>query len=161
MQVSVFGSSRPTEEEYRTAYEVGRLLGKAGAVVVCGGLGGVMEAVCRGAKETGGLTVGILPGAYKQDANRWVDVVVPSGLGEARNALVALSGDVAIAIGGGLGTLSEVALALRNGVPVVAVFGWKLERTRLGGVKYIEARDADEAVRVALETGLKGEEDFV
>ena len=118
----------------------------------------MMEEVCRGAKKNGGLTVGILPGPYRQDANRWVDVVIPTGMGEARNVLVARSGRAAIAIGGRLGTLSETAHALRAGTPVVALHSWRLEERRLEGVRYIEAQTPEEAVRRALEAAMKGEE---
>jgi uncharacterized protein (TIGR00725 family) len=95
--------------------------------VVCGGLGGVMEAACRGAKEAGGLTVGILPGTDRAAANAFVDVAIPSGLGEARNALVVRAADALIAVGGGYGTLSEIALALKAGKPVVGLDSWDIE----------------------------------
>jgi uncharacterized protein (TIGR00725 family) len=95
-------------------------------VLVCGGLGGVMEAACRGAKGSGGLTVGILPGADRAAANPFVDVAIPTGLGEARNALVVRAADAVIAIGGGYGTLSEIALALRAGKPVVGLGTWEI-----------------------------------
>ena len=106
------------------AEAVGRALGEGGAVVVCGGLGGVMEAACRGAKESGGTTVGILPGVDRAVANRWVDVAVPTGLGEARNAVVVRAADAVVAVAGGYGTLSEIALALQAGTPVVGVGTW-------------------------------------
>jgi uncharacterized protein (TIGR00725 family) len=106
---------------------VGRLIAERGAVLVCGGLGGAMEAACRGAQEAGGVTVGILPGTDRSAANAHVDIALPTGLGEARNALVVHAADVLIAIGGGYGTLSEVALALRAGTPVVGVETWPIE----------------------------------
>jgi uncharacterized protein (TIGR00725 family) len=96
-------------------------------VLVCGGRGGAMEAACRGAKEADGLTVGILPGSDRSEANPFVDVVVPTGLGEARNALVVGAADVVIAIGGGYGTLSEIALALKAGKRVVGLGTWEIE----------------------------------
>jgi hypothetical protein len=96
-------------------------------VVVCGGLGGVMEAACRGAKEAGGLTVGILPGADRAAANAFVDVAIPSGLGEARNALVVRAADSVVAVGGGYGTLSEIALALKAGKRVVGLDSWDID----------------------------------
>jgi uncharacterized protein (TIGR00725 family) len=108
------------------AEEVGRGLAEAGAVLVCGGLGGVMAAACRGAVAAGGTTVGILPGADRSEANPWVVVPLATGLGEARNALVVRSVDVLVAVGGGWGTLSEIALALRGGRPVVGVGTWRL-----------------------------------
>jgi uncharacterized protein (TIGR00725 family) len=96
-------------------------------VLVCGGLGGAMEAACRGAKQAGGTTVGILPGSDRSAANEFVDVAVPTGLGEARNALVVRTADALIAVGGGYGTLSEIALALRGGKPVIGLDTWQIE----------------------------------
>jgi uncharacterized protein (TIGR00725 family) len=96
-------------------------------VIVCGGLGGVMEAACRGAKDAGGTTIGILPGADRAAANPFVDVAIPTGLGEARNALVVRAADAVIAVGGGYGTLSEVALALKAGKRVVGVGTWDID----------------------------------
>jgi uncharacterized protein (TIGR00725 family) len=97
------------------------------AVLVCGGLGGAMEAACRGAKQAGGATVGLLPGADRAEANPYVDVRLPTGLGEGRNLLVVRAADVVIAVGGGYGTLSEIALALRHGKPVVGIGSWEIE----------------------------------
>jgi uncharacterized protein (TIGR00725 family) len=97
------------------------------AVLVCGGLGGAMEAACRGAKQAGGATVGLLPGADRAEANPYVDVPLPTGLGEGRNLLVVRAADVVIAVGGGYGTLSEIALALRHGKPVVGIGSWEIE----------------------------------
>jgi uncharacterized protein (TIGR00725 family) len=96
-------------------------------MLVCGGLGGAMEAACRGAKAAGGTTVGILPGVDRDDANEFVDVAIPTGLGQARNAIVALAGDALIAVGGGHGTLSEIALALRRGRRVVGLETWDID----------------------------------
>jgi uncharacterized protein (TIGR00725 family) len=109
------------------AEAVGRELAVRGAVVVCGGLGGVMEAACRGAKEAGGLTVGILPGTDRAAANPFVDVGIPTGLGEARNALVVRAADAVIAVGGGYGTLSEIALALKAGKRVAGLDSWEID----------------------------------
>ena len=131
LAVSVIGAGDATAEETALAEEVGRLLGERGVVVVCGGLGGVMEAVCRGAQSAGGLTVGILPGYDRRSANPWTDVAIVTGLAEARNVIVAASGDGCIAVGGSLGTLSEMAIALKLGRPVVALRSWKLEADRL------------------------------
>ena len=108
------------------AEEVGRELARRGGVVVCGGLGGVMEAACRGAKEGGGTTVGILPGFDRSEANPYVDVALATGLGEARNALVVRAADAVVAVGAGFGTLSEVALALKGGLAVVGLDTWEL-----------------------------------
>jgi uncharacterized protein (TIGR00725 family) len=109
------------------AESVGRALAARGAVVVCGGLGGVMEAACRGAKEAGGTTLGLLPGSDRAHANPYVDVAVPTGMGEARNALVARTADALVAVGGGYGTLSEIALALKAGKRVVGLDTWAIE----------------------------------
>ncbi len=108
------------------AEAVGAELGRLGAVVVCGGLGGVMEAACRGAKRAGGTTLGILPGFERAAANAWVDVAVATGLGEARNALVVRASDALVAVGGGHGTLSEIALALKVGRPVIGLDSWDI-----------------------------------
>lgn len=106
---------------------MGRLLAERGAVLVCGGLGGTMEAACRGAKQAGGTTIGLLPGSSRSDANRYVDVAIPTGLGEARNALVVRTADVLIAVGGGYGTLSEIALALKVGKRVIGLDTWAID----------------------------------
>jgi uncharacterized protein (TIGR00725 family) len=143
--VAVVGAGEASADELAAAEEVGRLLAAREAVLVCGGLGGVMEAACRGAKEGGGSTVGILPGRDRAAANRYVDVAIATGLGEARNALVVRAADVLIAVGGGYGTLSEIALALKGGTPVVGIGSWEL-----AGRPLKEARDAREAVELAL-----------
>jgi hypothetical protein len=114
-RVAVVGAGRATPRETSLAEELGGALGEAGAVVVTGGLGGVMEAVSRGCLEAGGLTVGILPGTEAGAANRWVAVPLPTGMGEARNALVVRGGQVVVAVGGSWGTLSEIALARKMG----------------------------------------------
>jgi len=115
------------------AEQVGRELGRRGVVLVCGGLGGVMEAACRGAKEAGATTVGILPGTDRTAANAFVDVAVPTGLGEARNALVVRAADALVAVGGGYGTLSEIALALKAGKRVVGLGTWDIEGVEAAG----------------------------
>jgi uncharacterized protein (TIGR00725 family) len=143
--VAVVGPAEASPDEARTAQEVGRLLAEAGAVVVCGGLGGVMEGACRGAKEAGGTTVGILPGPDRAAANEFVDVAIATGLGEARNALVVRAADALIAVGGSWGTLSEIALAMRTGTRVVGLATWDLPR------EGIEQADGPEhAVALAL-----------
>jgi len=124
--VSVIGSGTCTPKAARLAEEVGRRLAKAGAVVVTGGLGGVMRAASRGAKRAGGLVVGILPTGRATDANEFVDVAIPTGLREARNAIVANCGDAVIAIAGEYGTLSEIAFALRRGTPVYGLGTWDI-----------------------------------
>jgi uncharacterized protein (TIGR00725 family) len=127
-QVAVIGGGEAPSAVIDVAEAVGAALAGAGAIVVCGGLGGVMAAACRGAKAVGGLTVGVLPGTDHADANPWVDVVVPTGLGEARNALVVGSASAVIAVDGEYCTLSEIALALNRRIPVVGIGTWRLTR---------------------------------
>jgi uncharacterized protein (TIGR00725 family) len=141
LQVSVIGSGR--EHEAR-AEEVGRLLAERGCTVVCGGGGEVMAAAARGAKSAGGTTIGILAGETRAGANEWIDHVVVSGIGHARNLAVAASGDAVIAVGGEWGTLAEIAFARRLGRPVVILEpGWEL-----AGVP--RAATAAQAVETAL-----------
>jgi uncharacterized protein (TIGR00725 family) len=128
VQIAVIGGGQGAEEARVAAEVVGAELARAGAVVVCGGLDGVMAAACRGAKSVGGTTVGVLPEADPHAANPWVDIVIPSGLGEARNVIVVRSADAVVAIDGEYGTLSEIALALRAGVPVIGLATWSLVR---------------------------------
>jgi uncharacterized protein (TIGR00725 family) len=126
--VSVVGGSVFEDEACEHAERIGRLLAQREAVVVCGGLTGVMEAVCRGAKSENGMTVGLLPGESRAEANSYVDIALPTGLGEMRNMLVVRAADVVMAIGGEFGTLSEVAFALRIGKPVVGLGTWELAK---------------------------------
>jgi uncharacterized protein (TIGR00725 family) len=148
------GSAEPRELE--AAEEAGAAVAEAGAGLVCGGLGGVMEAACRGARSRGGMTLGLLPGADREAANGWVLVAVPTGLGEARNALVVRAADAVVAIGGGWGTLSEIALALKTGVPVVGVETWA---PAIGGVEpapgIVRVPGAREAVAEALRLAVR------
>lgn len=123
-RIAVIGPGLADKRVESLAYSVGKLLGQAGFQVYCGGLGGVMEAACRGAAEAGALTVGILPGSVLTEANRYVKVPVATGMGEARNLILIRSVDAVIAIGQGYGTLSEVAFALRMGVPIVLLESW-------------------------------------
>lgn len=145
--IAVVGPGRATDEQIAEAEAVGRGVAGEGAVLVCGGLGGVMEAACRGAKTAGGTTIGILPGGDRSGANEWVDVALPTGLGEARNALVVRAADAVIAVGGAYGTLSEIALALKAGKPVVGLATWALD---VNPDPIERARDAGEAVARAL-----------
>ena len=126
MYVAVIGASAATPENLEQAEAAGRRLAELGAIVVTGGRGGVMEAACRGAKSAGGATVGILPGFDRSDANAYVDVALPTGLGEMRNGLVARSGDALVAVGGAWGTLAEIAFARAAGKPVFGVGSWEL-----------------------------------
>jgi uncharacterized protein (TIGR00725 family) len=149
--IAVIGPGRDADpRELAAAEEAGAAVAAAGATLVCGGLGGVMEAACRGARSRGGYTVGILPGDDREDANGWVVLALPTGLGEARNALVVRAADAVVAIGGGWGTLSEIALALRRGTPVLGVGTWELGRDgqRVAGVRAVD--DAQTAVAEAL-----------
>lgn len=134
--VGVIGASLASAREEGAAEEVGRGVAAQEAVLVCGGQGGVMEAACRGARSAGGRTVGILPGLDRADANRWVDVAIATGMGELRNGLIVRAADVLIAVGGEFGTLSEIALALREGKPVVGLGTWELGHrgTGTGGI---------------------------
>lgn len=147
MHVSVIGGSSVTAEQYEHARLVGRELAERDHTVVCGGLTGVMEAVCRGATEKGGETVGILPGRDRTLANEYVETAIATGLGNARNALVVLNGDGTIAIDGNYGTLSEIALALDAGLPVAGldthdVDGVTSVETPSEAVSYVESKTA-------------------
>ena len=156
VHIAVVGGDEAEAALLSVAEEVGRRLAQAGAIVVCGGLGGVMEATCRGARAAGGSTVGLLPGTDRGAANPFVDVVLPTGLGEARDALVARAGEAVIALGGGYGTLAEVALALKTGTPVVGLDTWKIDRRGLAGDPIERAGSPAEAVARALELAPRG-----
>ena len=142
--MAVIGPADASAEEAARAEAVGRLLGEAGAVVVCGGLGGVMEAAARGAAGAGGTVVGLLPGLDRGAANPHVTVTITTGLGEMRNALVVRAADAVVAVGGAYGTLSEIAFALRTGKPVVGLDTWALDDV-------VDAPDPEAAVVLALE----------
>lgn len=145
--VAVCGSGTPDAETDAIAQEVGRLLAEAGAILVCGGLEGVMTAACRGADSAGGLSVGLLPGTRRSEANEFLDIALPTGMGEMRNALIVRCVDAVIAIGGGWGTLSEIALARKTGVPVFGIGTWDLGEYPDG---VVEVEDAASAVGAAL-----------
>jgi uncharacterized protein (TIGR00725 family) len=149
--VAVVGPAQAGLEESQAAEEIGRCLARAGAVLVCGGLGGVMEAACRGAAEAGGLSVGLLPGLRRDEGNPWLGVAVPTGMGEARNALVVRAADAVVAVGGGWGTLSEVALALKAGKPVVGISTWELAKAGTAVEGIVRVRSPAEAVERVLE----------
>ncbi len=148
--VAVVGPAHATDNELEAARTVGRELATAGATVVCGGLAGVMAAACAGAHEGGGTTVGILPGLDRSAANQDVDVAIPTGLGEARNVLVVRAADAVVAIGGAYGTLSEIALALRAGIPVIGLDTWSLVRGGEVDPGIEVVADAADAARRAL-----------
>jgi uncharacterized protein (TIGR00725 family) len=142
--VAVIGPSDATSEQTRAAEAIGRGLADGGAILVCGGLGGVMAAACHGAGAAAGTTVGLLPGTDRTSANDWVQIALPTGVGELRNGLLIRAADAVIAVGGAYGTLSEIALALRAGVPVIGLNTWEIE-----GVERVKS--ATEAVTRALE----------
>lgn len=149
--IAVIGGSEATPEALALAEEVGRELGRRGAAVVCGGLAGVMEAVCRGAKETGGTTIGILPGREHGTANSWVDVPILTNMGYARNAIVVYTGRAVIAVDGAYGTLSEIGHALGVGIPVIGLETWTLFRDGGADTGIIPAKDPIDAVEKALQ----------
>jgi uncharacterized protein (TIGR00725 family) len=152
--VAVCGGSVFEEEAAQLAREVGAALAREGAIVMCGGGGGVMEAVCEGARSEAGMTIGFLPGDKRDEANGFVDIAIPTGLGEMRNMLLVRASDVVIAISGEFGTLSEVAYALRLGIPVVGLNTWELRKNGERSTAIINATSAGEAVNAAL--GLAG-----
>jgi uncharacterized protein (TIGR00725 family) len=145
--ISVIGAADCDQRESAFAEEVGQLLAEAGFGVVCGGRGGVMEAVCRGAWVHGGFTLGILPSVDRDQANRYLSVILPTGLGEARNVLVVLAGEVVLAIGGGYGTLTEIAHALRHEKPVVGFQTWRGHRLDLGELPIHRVESPAEAIK--------------
>jgi len=150
MIIAVIGDSSCSPKEAKLAKSVGELLAQQGANIVCGGLTGVMEAVCRGAKSKGGLTIGILPGKNSSTANPWVDIPVVTGLGEARNAVVVKSAQAVIAIGGSYGTLGEIAYALKSSIPVIGLNTWSLSRNGREDDSIIRVQSATEAVGKAI-----------
>ena len=144
-QIGVIGGAVCSPEIYEIACDVGREIATNGFALVCGGLGGVMEAACRGAKARGGITIGLLPTSDRKDANPYCDFVIPTGLGHARNILVVHASDALIAVDGEAGTLSEIAIALKVGKPIVGIKSWELE----GRVPQTER--GDEAVAMLME----------
>jgi uncharacterized protein (TIGR00725 family) len=142
LHVAVVGALQPTADQAEAAEEAGRALAQAGAVVITGGRGGVMAAASRGAAQAGGVVVGLLPGEDRSEANEWVGVALATGLGELRNGLIVRAADAVLAVGGAYGTLSEVALALAQGVPVVGFDTWAID-----GVE-VASSPADAARRV-------------
>jgi uncharacterized protein (TIGR00725 family) len=144
--ISVIGGGSCAAEDVNRAREVGRLLAERGYVVLTGGLGGVMEAASRGAAEAGGLTIGVLPGIVRTEANPFVEIPLTTGLSDARNVIVATSGRVVVAVGGGFGTLSEIAFALKHGVPVVGLGTWTLPEHPVPGERVRMVESPAEAV---------------
>jgi hypothetical protein len=148
--IGVIGEGRCSKRTAALAERVGRRVAQAGAVLLCGGLGGVMEAASRGATRAGGLVVGVLPGFARVDANRWVTVPIVTGMDQARNVILVRSCDVVIAIGGRYGTLSEIALALKLGVPLVGLGTWRLVPPGGRRVPIMRASTPEDAVARAL-----------
>jgi len=148
--IAVIGGEKPSPPEAQLAEEVGRELAKKEAIVVCGGLGGVMEAACRGASSEGGVTIGILPGDSRQAANPYAQIPIVTGMGYARNAIVVKSTQVVIAIGGSYGTLSEIAYALQFGIPVIGLNTWSFSRNGQQDNSIILVQNPTEAVNKAL-----------
>lgn len=142
--VGVIGGRRTEKRLLKEAEEVGRLIAQKNAVLICGGLTGVMEYASKGAKLAGGLTIGILPQNDAKEANKYIDIPIPTGMGIARNVIIARASDVLIAIGGEYGTLSEIAFALQIGKPVIGISTWDIK-----GV--IPAEDAEDAIEKAFE----------
>jgi uncharacterized protein (TIGR00725 family) len=153
--IAVIGGGQCSKEEARLAEEVGRQLARKGAILVCGGLGGIMRAACRGASQERGTTIGILPGDSSQTANPYVQIPIVTGLGEARNVIVVKSAQAIIAIGGKYGTLSEISHALKNGIPVIGLNTWSLSRNGRQDKSIIPAQSPAEAVEKALDLSTK------
>jgi len=150
MIIAVIGDASCSTEEAELAEAVGEELAQRGVTIICGGLGGVMEASCRGAKSKGGLTIGILPGEDSSMANQYVDIPIATGVGYARNMAVVKSAQAVIAIGGNYGTLSEIAYALKRGIPVIGLNTWSLCRNGQKGDPIIRVHSATEAVDKAI-----------
>lgn len=155
MVIAVVGDSSCPPEETKVAETVGELLAQRGAIVICGGLGGVMAAACRGAKSKGGLAIGVLPGEDASMANPWVGIPIVTGVGYARNMAVVKSAQAVIAIGGNYGTLSEIAYALKSNIPVIGLNTWSLSRNGREDDPIIRANSAQEAVRKAISLAKK------
>ena len=149
--IAVIGGGQCSRDEAQIAEAVGRELARRGAILICGGLGGVMEAACRGASAEGGLTIGILPGDNYQAANPYVQIPIVTGMGHARNVAVVKSARAVIAISGSYGTLSEISHALQNGIPVIGLNTWSLSKNDQPDKSIISAENPVEAVNIALE----------
>lgn len=148
--VAVVGPSDATADEQALSYDVGRRLADVACIVVTGGLGGVMASAAAGAASVGGTSVGLLPGADRAEASDGLTIVLPTGLGEMRNGLVVRAVDAVIAVGGSWGTLSEIALAMRTGTPLVSVGGWRIRTSGGDPIEVTRADDAAAAVEYVL-----------
>ena len=156
LQISVIGASEAEPEVLRDAEAVGRSIAEAGAVLVCGGLTGVMEAASKGAADAGGVVVAVLPTLSPADANQYVSYAVATGTGHARNLAVVASGQAVVAVGGEWGTLSEIAYARKLGRPVVAIQSWTLRNRSGTDLGIVEAETPEEAVEAALSAAVVG-----
>ncbi len=145
--ISVIGSHNRNDKVDLVAHKVGRIISEVGAVLVCGGLGGVMEMACRGARENGGLTIGLLPGKDKKDANSFIDVALPTSLGFARNCVVACSSDIIVALPGSHGTNSEICYGLVYGRPVIDLGNWNIK----GMIKVDNLKQAEDKIKELVE----------
>jgi uncharacterized protein (TIGR00725 family) len=142
--IAVIGAGTADDAILKIAEDVGRLIARRGAVLICGGLGGVMDTASKGAKSAGGITVGILPQNHTKDANPNIDIPIATGFGEGRNVIIARTADAIIAVGGEYGTLSEIAFGLKMGKPVIGIGTWDIKGT-------IKAKNAEDAVEKAFE----------
>ena len=147
--IAVIGAGKCSKKLRDMAADIGRYVAENGGVVLCGGLGGIMEGAARGAKEAGGTTIGIIPSENKADANQFIDYVIPTGFGQARNVLVVRAADAIVALPGKFGTLSEMAFALVSGKPIVSVQAWKL------GEEILQVEDPIEAAKIAMDLARK------
>ena len=152
--IAVIGGGECSPQEAETAEAVGREIAKRGAILVCGGLGGVMEAACKGAHSGGGMTIGILPGDRRQPANPYIQIPIVTGIGYARNVVVVKSAHAVIAVGGSYGTLSEISYALQSGIPVIGLNTWSLSRRNQQDKSIILAQTPEEAVTKALDLAI-------
>lgn len=146
IRIAVIGGSQSSPAEEHLAEEIGKRIAQEGFVLVTGGLSGIMKSASRGAKKAKGLTIGILPGYNPAQANPYIDIPIVTGLGHARNIIVVSSADVVVAIGGKFGTLSEIALALKQNKPVLGVNTWALEKQKLRNKKFITVQTPDEVI---------------
>tara|TARA_B100000315_G_scaffold244481_1_gene269105 strand:- start:2997 stop:3473 length:477 start_codon:yes stop_codon:yes gene_type:complete len=142
VRIGIIGAGTCSKEVYQTAEKLGRLIAERGDTLICGGLGGVMEAAAKGAKSNGGTTIGILPGFSVEDANPFIDIPIVTGLSHARNVIIVRSSDILIAVAGEYGTLSEIAIALKLGKPVIGICSWNISKDIL------QARSPEEAIRL-------------
>ena len=150
MIIGVIGGDKCSTDIAMVAEEVGAEIARRNCILICGGRGGVMEAACKGARDAGGVTIGILPGPDQSEANKYVLVPIVTNMGQARNAIIALSSQGIIAVDGGYGTLSEIALALKAGIPIVGIRTWSLAINGASEESIIRATTAAEAVEILL-----------